>query len=535
MHLTVKDALQIYPLSEAKLVAGVQGTTRTMKSVNVIDAPDIADWTRSGEMLFTTGFAMKDNPGEARQLMRKLNDKGCAGLGIKLGRFWERIPSAFLEEADRLQLPLLELPFQFTFSDQMNALFRAEHERSTRVLQSVLERQKQLMQFALQSRRHDNVFAELEQILANPVVIVGSRGHVLYDPNSCTEQAGLLSGWPWKSAYTRVKWNSGSCHRIHIQRNEELLGSLLVFTEGGLPLRPEEELFRQAADVLAFTMDLSGRHQALSNVQEEVQQLVARYLERKMSFGELVSFTDKLGLNWLAGPYQCVLTTVEGSGLSRENQLDHLFRELHFNPHLQLGPALHFQMEQGILSLYASLDQRDAGDVLECLFRDNAAELAKPGDGSGPRFWISRLKLEPESLREAYEECQDTRCLAIRFGMKDPVLQFQALEFAYLFQHVPDHVMRTYCEKVLEPLSYDSQSNPMLMQTLEAYIDNDGLINEAAKQLYVHRNTVAYRMEKISSLLQMDFKKTNDLLKLKIVFTFMNFLRKGGQKEIKEK
>lgn len=85
MQLTVKEALQVYPLSEAKLVAGGEGTSRMMKSVNVMDAPDIADWIKSGEMLFTTAFIMKDSETDALRLMRRLNERGCAGLGIKLG------------------------------------------------------------------------------------------------------------------------------------------------------------------------------------------------------------------------------------------------------------------------------------------------------------------------------------------------------------------------------------------------------------------------------------------------------------------
>lgn len=92
MQLTVKEALQVYPLSEAKLVAGGEGTSRMMKSVNVMDAPDIADWIKSGEMLFTTAFIMKDSETDALRLMRRLNERGCAGLGIKLGRFWQSIP-----------------------------------------------------------------------------------------------------------------------------------------------------------------------------------------------------------------------------------------------------------------------------------------------------------------------------------------------------------------------------------------------------------------------------------------------------------
>lgn len=39
MHLTVEEALSIYPLSEAKLIAGSKGKHRIVKSINVMDAP----------------------------------------------------------------------------------------------------------------------------------------------------------------------------------------------------------------------------------------------------------------------------------------------------------------------------------------------------------------------------------------------------------------------------------------------------------------------------------------------------------------
>ncbi|MEI7027116.1 helix-turn-helix domain-containing protein [Paenibacillus sp. y28] len=56
--------------------------------------------------------------------------------------------------------------------------------------------------------------------------------------------------------------------------------------------------------------------------------------------------------------------------------------------------------------------------------------------------------------------------------------------------------------------------------TLETFIEHDGQIAEAAKQLYIQRNTAAYRLEKISELLGIDFKKVNDLLRLKLAFLF---------------
>lgn len=169
MHLTVEQALSIFPLSEGRLIAGKTGTSRIVKSVNVMDAPDITDWIKNGEMLFTTAYLIKDNLDEGIQLLRKLDQRGSAGLGIKLGRFWSDVPEPILDEADRLEFPLIELPYQFTFSDQMKGLFHAEMQRNTKVLHSVLEKQKKLMQFALQPDNLSNFFHVILGIIGYPI------------------------------------------------------------------------------------------------------------------------------------------------------------------------------------------------------------------------------------------------------------------------------------------------------------------------------------------------------------------------------
>ncbi|MCM3132766.1 PucR family transcriptional regulator ligand-binding domain-containing protein [Paenibacillus polysaccharolyticus] len=529
MQLTVKEALQVYPLSEAKLIAGREGTSRMMKSVNVMDAPDIADWIKSGEMLFTTAFMIKDSETDTLRLMQRLNERGCAGIGIKLGRFWDSIPQGIVEEANRLRLPLLELPFQFTFSDQMNALFKAEHERSHRLLHEVVQKQKKLMQFALQQQQHRNVFAEMSTILNYSIAVIGSRGHVLYANDDVMSDNAVTQGWPWKSVMHRVKWNQGSCHRVPIQQKDEELGFLLVYTDSALSLRAEEELFQQAADVLAFYMDMTYREHINPTVQDEMRTLLTQYMEQKLTIQELMTLSENKGVHLFQETYQCVLTTLEPNAFAEGKLLKQIHRELQYNPLMQFTASQHFQMNEGILSIYSCPTGRDYGEELSAFLLNRFGDVltAQEAKGApGPRFWISKMKHEPTSLREAYQECLDTRQLAQRLGMKDRALQFEMLEFAYVFQHVPEQMMENYCHKVLEPLlARDGDPNQVLMSTLESFIENDGLINEAAKQLYVHRNTVTYRMEKIGSLLQMDFKKTNDLLKLKLVFTFRKFVR----------
>ncbi|MNN82673.1 Purine catabolism regulatory protein [compost metagenome] len=67
-----------------------------------------------------------------------------------------------------------------------------------------------------------------------------------------------------------------------------------------------------------------------------------------------------------------------------------------------------------------------------------------------------------------------------------------------------------------------------MLSTLEAFLDNDGQINVTAKKLFIHRNTATYRMEKLSELLDVDFKKTDDLLRLRLAFIFRKMLEREG-------
>ena len=87
----------------------------------------------------------------------------------------------------------------------------------------------------------------------------------------------------------RVKWNQGSCHRVPIKQNDEEYGSLLVFTDSALSLRAEEELFQQAADVLAFYMDMTYREHMNPTVQDEMRTLLPQYLDNKMTVQELTT------------------------------------------------------------------------------------------------------------------------------------------------------------------------------------------------------------------------------------------------------
>ncbi|MCZ8522677.1 MULTISPECIES: PucR family transcriptional regulator [Paenibacillus] len=533
MHLTVEQALSVYPLSKGKLIAGRNGMSRIVKSVNVMDAPDITDWIKAGEMLFTTAYLMKDSPDDAIGLLRKLDQRGAAGLGIKLGRFWSDVPQPILEEAERLAFPLIELPFQFTFSDQMNGLFHAEMQKSTKVLHHVLDKQKRLMQFALRPDHISNLFHTILGIVGYPLAVVGSRGHLVFNATPFSEMQ-LLRGWPWKDHCQWVHTEEGRYYRIPLTEKDDCAG-YAIFCPPDTPLmKVEEGLFLQAAEIISHHMGFIYKEYMDHSVQTDLGSLLVRYLKGAGSIGALTDGAERLGIRLFPESYQCVLTTVpeEAPANLREKALRDVREEMQYHPEMKEWNVVHFYIREGILSLFPADTFPGNGRLQAVLAGGLRGVLSSMPVECRPQIAVSNKKRKPEALADAYRQCQDTLRLARRLGVVDDIVQYETVELAYLFLHVPGAKMGHYCQEVLGPLlAKDPEYSQEMLRTLETFVENDGQLSETAKLLYIHRNTAAYRLEKIGELLGVDLKNISDLLRLKLVFLFRQMLKTGTQSE----
>ncbi|HWQ79221.1 MAG TPA: PucR family transcriptional regulator ligand-binding domain-containing protein [Anaerovoracaceae bacterium] len=65
--------------------------------------------------------------------------------------------------------------------------------------------------------------------------------------------------------------------------------------------------------------------------------------------------------------------------------------------------------------------------------------------------------------------------------------------------------LREYQAEIIDPLvEYDKRYNSNLLETIESYIENDGDYEKMAKSLYLHENTVRYRIQKAKKILNLE-------------------------------
>ncbi|MNN47919.1 Purine catabolism regulatory protein [compost metagenome] len=179
-------------------------------------------------------------------------------------------------------------------------------------------------------------------------------------------------------------------------------------------------------------------------------------------------------------------------------------------------------MNEGLVSLYP------AGPHSPEQFRERVNACfgnLKFDKGYYPRAALSSSKVKPEGLKEAFAEIKECMGMFQHWGTHGNVVHYRQLELNLLLGQIPAETMEKYCSSSLRGLqNREPEYVREMLHTLEVYLENDGHVNETAKKLFIHRNTATYRIEKLSELLDVDFKKINDLMRLKLVFIFRRML-----------
>ena len=78
----------------------------------------------------------------------------------------------------------------------------------------------------------------------------------------------------------------------------------------------------------------------------------------------------------------------------------------------------------------------------------------------------------------------------------------------------PPSEIREFCERVLGPLATDPERYEELSRTLEEYLNAHGSLNEVARRLFLHRNTVRQRLRRIAEITRADLADADARLAL---------------------
>ena len=144
-----------------------------------------------------------------------------------------------------------------------------------------------------------------------------------------------------------------------------------------------------------------------------------------------------------------------------------------------------------------------------------ARRSARPGR-NGVRAAASR-PTGVGALRRAFHEARCAlEATSLADGEAPEVASHRDLgAFTLLLAIQDEDALRLYSEGLLEPIEQtEGEYGGELLRSLEAFIENNGNWERAARQLYCHRHTLRYRIRKIEELTGRDLGRATDRIEL---------------------
>ncbi|MFG1622892.1 PucR family transcriptional regulator [Kribbella sp. NPDC049227] len=196
-----------------------------------------------------------------------------------------------------------------------------------------------------------------------------------------------------------------------------------------------------------------------------------------------------------------VTLSADGRGLSENERdvlggwLDRAGRRLSDRRHICLVRRNH-----GLL-LLSDKDPMFGGTEKVALVRDLLASVLADLPDSDPYAGIGSVAGDLTDAHSSYETAQRAARVARVMGGPDRVMSHEELGVYGLLTRIPSRELDETCVPAgLLQLIGSGPKGAQLVDTLEAFLENAGDVQATAEQLFVHRTTLYYRLQRIEEL-----------------------------------
>ncbi len=131
-------------------------------------------------------------------------------------------------------------------------------------------------------------------------------------------------------------------------------------------------------------------------------------------------------------------------------------------------------------------------------------------------------------LRRAFHEARCAlEAASIANGNAPEVASYRDLgAFQLILSLQDDDALRLYCDSLLGPLENGGgEYGDELVRSLEAFIEQNGQWERAARELYCHRHTLRYRIRRIEELTGRDLGRARDRIEFWLALRARELLR----------
>ncbi|MEI5993592.1 PucR family transcriptional regulator [Candidatus Enterococcus mansonii] len=548
--LTVKHFLQLPSFKAFHLVAGQKGIKNEITGVNILDNPDASDWLSAGELLITSGYFFSENTEIQQRFIRRFKEINCSAICIKPHIYLKEIPESIRKLADELALPIIEIPYGIAFSKIMNIVMAEISGRRDQLNQASLDIHSQFFEISLHGGGMKKIAAGLAQMIHNPVVLVDTDWTVTAVSDreqpliqETIKQTGDTFTFPIQTftdlptnferiqkPFTRslsVKESDYPCVIMPVYFDTIHYGFILVY-----------QIERPLTDLDYVALENGSMAFALEQMRlfeiERTENRIRRDFFDQLLSGQIKDLDTLATYDTTIDPrlnYTVLIFSVQTLG----NPADSLMQKKQMEDRLMKGllsslttyttnrfPHLHLFSRKNQLVLLLGTDPSLSSLKTHNELSDTAERirmyLEQQGKAERDIFCTIGSTLPILSLSQSFEEAKKVIQLLEDDSKEEKIYFFNDFYFdSFLVDSISKEQGKKFYTHYLNTLlTYDQKNKTSFTPTLKAYLAHHLNIATTSRALFIHRNTLLYRIEKIKGLLPVDLEEEKNTFALQL-------------------
>ncbi|RDU38220.1 hypothetical protein DRW41_01220 [Neobacillus piezotolerans] len=544
---TINDLFILEGMKESAVLAGHRGLTRNVQFVNISDTPDVIKFLDSNHLLLTTGYAFKDDIQQMCELIKHMHALNCSGMVIKINRFLKELPTEVKLLADDLAFPIIDLPTKHTLGEVSRHILNYLNDDETEQLYYALHVQKEFSKMMIKGYSMSALIEQLGHFLARPTLLLNHRGEKIASSHHFgmesmkTVEREIIQ----KVKEDLVSSRQGRTFTIPLRDNQSITtfpvqtkrlfpSMLVIFDSLTLPYPSSQMAIEQAGNVISFTLI---KEQA---IEENSRLLKNNFFDEliEMRIGseeEILSRGNYYGLKENMDNI-CMVCTVDQKGQNYESL------QLYEKKVGELYNSIYDQLEDEIIQndIEAILFTKEKYFVMILQFPKfgevdsdtltnfiNNCQTNIQGDFS-ISFGVSNPVFSIKDITTAYHEAVEALLTGYEMNKLGFVNFYKPKELEELLSSVPKKDLKALYENTLKSLAYPkTKEEQELVKTIQVYLDSQCEISETSRKLFIHRNTVKYRIEKTEEMLNCSFRDPVDSLRMRVALIIGSILKEN--------
>ncbi len=181
------------------------------------------------------------------------------------------------------------------------------------------------------------------------------------------------------------------------------------------------------------------------------------------------------------------------------------------------------EVDENSVILVKSLEEQESYDVLEEVAK-TAVDMLNMEAMVKVRSAYGTIVGELKDLSRSYKEAKMAMDVGRIFYAGKRVISYNELGIGRLIYQLPPSLCRMFIREIFgsdEPVEFDHE----ILSTIDNFFENNLNVSETARQLFVHRNTLVYRIEKLQKSTGLDIRTFEDAMTLKIALMVSAYMR----------